>query len=688
MFAGIFVIVVVVLFLRRFRSSIIIVLTIPVSLIVAFIFMYIWGFTINIFSLMSLAVAIGMVIDNAIVVLENISRHIEKGVPPMQAAIFGTREMGPAIFAATLTTIAVFSPLVFLGGVVGIMFRQLAVITAVTLLASLFAALMLTPMLASRLLKPIEEAKPDNRLLVVSEKAFLYLELQYSRLLEKAILRKWWILGAALVLFGVTLWAGAKSGTDYIPEFDAGDLSVVAETRVGASTEETLALTRKIEDIFLQEIPEIRNLYSLTGQSDQGLLSSVGFKEGKNVTTIFARTVMPEYRSRTSAEMAEVIREKIGEIPEVENFTVSGGSLISAAVLGNIRPLQVKITGANLEQLNSLARQIEDTLLLLPYYSNVESTVDPGKPELQFLVDNQRAASLGLNKAMVALQMRQSIYGEYAGDMEDEIGVKIPVNVRYAPVYRNDPQAAERIMVGTLTGQLLPVGQVATANYGHSPLEIKRENQQRIVYVSAQPYNISLGEAATILGDILDSIEPEAGVRIHLGGQIEEQKESFGNLWIMFAIGFVLVFMVMASQFESLRHPFVILFTIPFSLTGVVLAFYVAGLSLSVVTFLGVIMLLGIVVNNGIVLVDYTNLLRKRGLMLHEAIFEAGRSRLRPVLMTSFTTMLGMVPMVFSRGIGSEIWSPLAITIIGGLFISTFITLFLVPVVYLLLNRG
>lgn len=686
LFAGLFVVIVVVFFLRRFRSSLIVVLSIPFSLIVAFIFMYAWGFTINIFSLMSLAVAIGMVIDNAIVVLENISRHIEKGVPPRQAALFGTREMGPAIIAATLTTIAVFIPLVFLDGVVGIMFRQLAIITAITLLASLFTALMLTPMLASALLKPEQENRKNSRFWEFSEKFFLRLETHYSKWLLFSLAHRVWVVIIALVIFGGTLFLASRVGTDYIPEFDAGDLSVVAEIRVGASTEETLRLTARIEEIFREEIPEIRNLYSLTGQSDQGLLSSVGFKEGKNVTSVFARTVMPEDRSRSSAEMAERIRERVSEIPEIENFSVSGGSLISAAVLGNVRPVQVKISGNDLQELNAFARTLTDSLQQLPAFVNVENSVDKGKPELQLLVDKDRAAALGMNQAMISLQMRQSIYGQEAGSYDDDLE-SIPINIRYDPEYRSSREAIERVILNTLLGTQVPVNQVAQVAYESAAQEIQRENQQRVVFVSAEPYGLSLGEAADLVEDILAGTTVPDGIRVELGGQIKEQEESFGNLNAMFVIGLLLVFMVMASQFESLKHPFVILFTIPFSLTGVVLAFAVAGLSLSVVTFLGVIMLLGIVVNNGIVLVDYTNLLRKRGLSLMDALEQAGSSRLRPVLMTSFTTMLGMIPMVFSKGIGSEIWSPLAVTIIGGLFISTFITLILVPVVYLLLNK-
>lgn len=685
MYAGIFVVLVVITFLRKFRSSLIIVLTIPFSLIVAFIFMYLAGFTVNIFSLMSLAVAIGMVIDNAIVVLENISRQMERGVPPVQAAILGTREMGMAIVAATLTTIAVFVPLVFMQGVVGIMFRQLAVITAVTLLASLFTALMLTPMLASRLLINKERSN-ESRFFLWSEKVFASLERKYAALLLRALHGRLWVILIAVLLFAGSLWLARSLGTDYIPEFDAGDLSAVVETRIGASTEETLRLTQQLEEIFREEVPGLRNLYSLTGQSDEGLLASVGFSEGKNITTIFARTVLPEEREERVDVLVDRLRARIGRVPGVENFSVTGGSLINDAVMGNIRPIQITLSGFHLETLNQTARMLEDTLRTMAFLTNVESTVDRGKPGLQVKVDTDKAAVLGLNQALAGYQVRQSIYGQQAGEMDVGQG-QVPVNIRYHLRYRNHETSLEDVLLTGINGQQIRLGQVARIEESIEPLEIKRENQQRVVYVYAEPYRMALGQAADMVSELLEKAAIPADVRVEIAGQVKEQRESFGNLYYMLGIGFLLVFMVMASQFESLRHPFVIIFTIPFSITGVIIALWLAGLSISVVTLLGLIMLLGIVVNNGIVLVDYTNLLRQRGLPLTEAVMEAGKSRLRPVLMTSFTTILGMVPMTLSKGIGSEMWSPLATAIIGGLLISTLVTLVLVPVVYLLMNK-
>jgi HAE1 family hydrophobic/amphiphilic exporter-1 len=625
-----------------------------------------------------------MVIDNAIVVLENITRHIENGVPPKQAAIYGTREMSLPILAATLTTISVFIPLAFLDGVVGIMFRQLALITAVTLLASLFTALLLTPMLSAQMLSLPK--KKNNRFFEFSERIFFAAENTYSKLLNISLMNKK-IIALILLFIGViTVWMGKSTGTDYIPEFDAGDLSVVFETRVGSSTEQTLQTTREVENIFKEEVPEIRNLYSLTGQSDAGLLSSVGFREGKNVSTVFARTVMPEKRERTSKEMAEKIRKRLMEIPEIQNFSVSGGSLISSAVLGNVKPIQIKVTGKHLDQINKIAQTITDSLSHANFLTDVENTVDRGKPEFRIITDRYKTADMALNPAMVAIQIRQSIFGQQAGQW-NENGNYIPINLRYSKQYRDTEESLENILITNMRGNNVYSGQIAHIEYGTGSTEIKREDQQRIVYISTDLENISLGDAAGKVENMVNNIKTPQGIQIHLSGQIEEQRESFSDLYMMFAIGFFLVFMVMASQFESLKHPFVILFAIPFTFTGVIAAFWITNLTLSVVTFLGVIMLLGVVVNNAIVLVDYTNLLRKRGINLNEAVREAGKNRLRPVLMTSFTTILGMIPLSLSTGIGSEIWAPLAVTMIGGLLFSTLVTLILIPVVYLAVNQ-
>ncbi|TCO09141.1 efflux RND transporter permease subunit [Natronoflexus pectinivorans] len=686
--AGLFVMIVVFIFLREWKSSLIIMLTMPISLIVAFIFMFMADYSINIFSLMSVVIAIGMVVDNAIVVLENVTRHVEEGSKPRQASVFGASEIGMAISASTLTTISVFVPMLFMGGIVGVLFKQLAVLTTVTLLASLITALSLTPMLSSRLLKPVKKGEEKHgRLYQLSEQVFVSIENFYKSTLNWAVHHKKVVVAVAVLFFGLTIYMGTRVGTDYIPQFDSGDVIIEFEMEIGTSPLETERVARRIESIVREEIPELQAEFSIVGQTEDGALTTVGFQEGRNIGTMLVRMGRPEERDRSAQEAADVVRRRIeAEIPEIEQFTVTGGSLLSNALFGNVSPIEVNITGHDFDRLNNMALRIQRELRQMSGFINIENTIDPGKAEYQIRVDKQRASQLGLNSAMIALQVRQNIYGADAGEFDDG-GDEYDIVVRYSPQHRNSPDDLNNIMISTLTGKQVPVREVAAIVESRGPLEINREEQQRIVKVMADLNGISLGEGAARVQAMLDEIPHESGVSVELGGQITDQGESFDSLMLMFIAGILLVYMVMASQFESLKDPFIIIFAIPFSIIGVIWAFVITGLTLSVVTFIGVIMLLGVVVNNGIVLVDYTNLLRKRGYSLVEAVLEGGRSRLRPVLMTSFTTILGMTPMALSTGMGSEMWSPLGITIIGGMLFSTVITLVLVPVIYTLFNR-
>ncbi|MFN3556908.1 MAG: efflux RND transporter permease subunit [Bacteroidales bacterium] len=685
--AGFFVMLVVFMFLRQWRSSLIIMLTMPVSLIAAFVYMFLAGYSINIFSLMSIVIAIGMVVDNAIVVLENITRHMEQGSKPRQAAVFGASEMGMAITASTLTTISVFLPLLFMGGIVGVLFKQLAVLTTITLIASLITALSITPMLASRLLKPItHSSKPKGRFYLMSERVFESMENFYKKTLAWAVYHKTFTIVSALLIFVATLFVGSRIGTDYIPEFDSGDVSVQFEMEIGTSAQETERIARRIERIMLEEIPEMQSQFTIVGQTEDGALTTVGFQEGKNIGSLVLRMGRPDERDRSAWEAASAVRNRIDqEVPEIANYTVHGGSLFSAALLGNVKPIEVEITGHDFDLLNETARRIQAELQTIEGLTNVENTIDPGKAEYEIRIDKDKASELGLNSAMVAMQVRQSIYGAEAGEFSHS-GNEYDIRVRYAPDFRNSPQDLGNIMISTLTGQKVPVREIATIGQVRGPLEIRREEQQRIVKVTADLDGIALGEGAMRVQQMLESFPHQPGVDIQLGGQITDQEDSFASLRLIFLAGILLVYMVMASQFESLKDPFIIIFAIPFSVIGIIWAFAITGLTLSVVTFIGAIMLLGIVVNNGIVLVDYTNMLRKRGYPLIESVKEGGRSRLRPVLMTSFTTILGMVPMALSSGMGAEMWSPLGITIIGGLLVSTVITLVLIPVIYTVFN--
>ncbi len=682
--ALLFVAIIVFIFLRQWRSSLIVFLTIPFALIIAFVVMFLSDFTINIFSLMALVIAIGMVVDNAIVVLENIMQHVEKGSRPKQAAIFGASEMGTAITASTATTLMVFIPMIFVGGVVGILFKQLAILTSVTMVASLISALSLTPMLSSQLIKDKREQKAKkSKFYTWSEKGFRRLEDLYKILLKWVVHHRWATLITALVIFALSLWSGKQLGTDYIPQFDAGDIAIVIETEVGTSAEKTDSVAQQVMEIFRREVPELipSTLSSITGQTEDGTLSSVGFEEGKNISTILGHLVLPDERDRSAKEIGDDLRRYLREIPEISSFNITAGSIISEAITGNVKPIEVEITGDDFATLNNWARKLSEEMEKVGGLTDIITTIDEGKQEMQVRVDKQKASSMGLNTAMIAAQVRQSIYGTSAGKFTEQ-GEDYEINIRYAPEYRNRIEALDNLVLTNLLGQQIPLHMVANIEPGTGPLQIQHKAQQRIVKISCNLQGISLGEATEDVEQIISQADIPQDIDVEIAGQVSEQSASFSDLYLILIIGVLLVYMVMAAQFESFKDPFIIMFALPFTFVGIIAAFFVTGLTLSVTTFIGVIMLMGIVVNNGIVLVDYTNLLRARGYELFDAVVEAGRSRMRPVLMTSFTTILGMLPMALSKGMGREMYSPLGVTIIGGLLVSTLVTLLLVPTMY------
>lgn len=685
-YALIFVTLVVLLFLREWRSSLIVFLTMPVSLISAFIVMNVLGYTINIFSLVALVIAIGMVVDNAIVVLENITQHIERGAMPKQAAMFGASEMGLAIAASTLTTIVVFLPLVFMGGIVGVMFKQLAVLTVTCMITSLFTALALTPMLSSVLLKPAPrggKGKKHGKLYNWSERMFQRIERVYHDFLGWAVFHKGITLVSALVIFALVLLLGKAVGTDYIPDIDAGSVSIQFETEQGTSHTITEQVGNQIVQILQDHVPEIAEggIASITGQTDDGVLTAVGFKEGKNIGTIFCHLKPVDERKRSSQQIADDIRPLIEAIPEIEKVTVSGGSAMATALTGNRAPIEFVVYGKDIDQMNQVAFEIERKAKECPEFTNVEALVSAGNREVHILVDKDKASQMALNPGIIGIQVRENLYGAKAGAYTED-GTDYDIRIQYAPEYRNSISKLREMQVTNLLGQQIPLIAVADIQEQEGPVQIERLTQQRYVKVTTNLNGISLGDGAKKAEQIIADLDMPQGVTVSLGGQVEDQGDTFSSLTVIFVIGLLLVFMVMAAQFESLVDPFIILFAIPFTLVGVILAFLITGTTLSVVTFIGLIMLVGIVVNNGIVLVDYSNMLVRRGYSIRDAVMESGRSRLRPVLMTSMTTILGMLPMALSRGMGKELYAPLGITIIGGLLISMLVTLILVPTAY------
>ena len=687
-YAAIFVILVVLLFLRNWKGSLIVLLSIPFSMLTGLILMYVMGYTINIFSLMALAITLGMVVDNTIVVFENITRHVEEGARPAEGAIFGADEMKSAISSSTLTTISVFIPLAFISGVVGLLFKQLAFVASVTIAASLVVSLTFAPMLGSKLIKAGHERKKHGPLFRISEKMFVWIENIYERLLSISVKHRYITILIVSLIFVFSLWIAKSTGTDYIPEFDMGDIIATVELETGVSADEAKRVAGKVEEIIRKTIaPEdVRTYYTVTGQTDSGMLSLFGFSEGKNIANISVKIVNSDERDYSVGQVADIIRQEIERIPEVHDFSMTSGSLLQGAILGMNKPLEIKVTGSDLKKISEESDRILNVLNKQSYLTDVESSVDRGKPELRVELDRERLARLGLNAGAVALTVRQSLYGVDAGEFKQD-NDEYDIVIKYDEKARNEVGDLKNIMLTTMTGEMIPLSAVASIRESTGSLNILHESQQRIVYLRSALKDISLGEAVGMVKNILKKTDIDPDVVVEIGGQFKDQQETFADLYLLFALSLFLIYGIMASQFESFRDPLIIMFTVPLSIIGVIWAFFLTGTTLSAVTFIGIIMLLGIVVNNGIVLVDYTNLMRARGLKLTDAIAKAGRNRLRPVLMTAVTTIMGMVPMALSKGPGSEIWKPLGITVIGGLTVATFITLIFIPCVYAVVNR-
>lgn len=683
MYAAIFVMLIVLMFLREWKGSLIVILTIPFSMLTGYIFMYLLGYTINIFSLMALAITLGMVVDNSIVVFENITRHIEEGAKPVEASIFGAGEMKPAITASTLTTIAVFIPIAFVSGIAGLLFKQLAFIASITIVASLLISLSLSPMLSSILL---ERKSGDTRkgwFFRKSEKIFVLMESWYESLLYFTLKNKWSTIFLIAFIFIITLVAGRNTGTDYIPEFDMGDMIITVELETGVSSEKTASVAEKIEKIVKKNIApdDLKTVYTVAGQTESGLLSLFGFTEGKNISNIIVKIVNSDKRDYHIKEVASVIRSEIGKVPEIVSFSMTAGSLLQGAILGMDKPFEIKVTGSDLEKINQTSNELEKLLSVENYIEDLESTVDKGKPEVRIILDRQRLAALGLNAGIVALTVRNSIYGTNSGNLKQDNN-DYGIVLRYDEKNRKKISDLKNITITTIAGKNITLGSVAKIEEGIGSLNILHDSQARVVYLRGGLKNISMGEAVSKVKKLLEkqNIDPEVSVEI--SGQYKDQQSTFSDMYLLFIISLFMIYAIMASQFQNLLDPFIIMFTVPLSIIGVIWAFLLTGTTLSAVTFIGAIMLLGIVVNNGIVLVDYTNLLRERGLKFTDAVAKAGKHRMRPVLMTALTTIIGMVPMALNSGPGSEIWKPLGITVIGGLSVATVITLFLIPCIY------
>lgn len=684
---AIFVSIVILLFLRKWRATLIILLTLPVSLIGAFIYLYFTGNTINIISLSSLSIAVGMVVDDAIVILENITRHVERGARPREAAIFGSTEVGLAVTASTLTIVAVFFPLVFISGLAGILFNQLGFLVTVMILISLLAALTLIPMLSAKLLKSKKEEKTIQNPYLKKIDSYLANMLDklddfYKSTLEWALDHKKTIIISAILIFVGSISLIGFVGTEFFPRSDSGNFQMTLELQPGIRLEETIEYVKKVEDIIKKDFPEIEFVAGRSGVNDQGFSAILfGQREASNVSSIQVRTVSKDKRNRTIFEMADELREKIKPIPGIKSFTINTSGNLAMLTGGTGAPIEVDIVGPDLDETYLIANKIKDYMSKLEGTRDVRIDIGDPRPELQITLQRDKMALNGLNTALVASTLRSYYYGLTATKYR-ELGDEYDIFISLPPEKKNSLTEIENLPIKTLTGTTVKLKDIGKVVQQYSPPEIKRKEQERVVAVLSDVEGRSLGEVTNDIKKFVSSLQLPSNVSIEYAGQIEQQSETFRDLALLLILSIILVYMVMASQFESLLDPFIVMFAVPFSFSGVFIALFLTRTPFSVIAFLGSIMLVGIVVKNAIVLIDYTNITRARGFELREAIIYAGRNRLRPVLMTALTTLLGLIPLAISRGEGSETWQPLGISTIGGLFFSTVITLVIVPVLY------
>jgi hydrophobic/amphiphilic exporter-1 (mainly G- bacteria), HAE1 family len=678
-----FVVLVVLFFLGKWRATFIVVITIPISLIVSFIYLYLTGSSLNVISLASLSIALGMVVDDAIVVLENISRHIERGSSPREAAIYATNEVWLSVVVTTMVVVAVFFPLTLVSGMTGVLFKQLGWIVTITVVTSTVAAITLTPMLASKLLDLKSHDKVPGRFshARIVEPFLARVESFYERIIRMALGFKKLVVFVAVALFFSSFLLLRFIGTDLMPESDESRISATVELTTGLRVEETMKVARIIEQMIIERYPEAEIMAISSGSDDSGGMMALFTQGGSNIINLVMRLSPISQRQRTVWEIADDMRRQMEQIPEIIEFSVTtgGGGFGSTSV-------DVEIFGYDFDVTSGLAEQIRSGLLLIPGAEDVQISRKDDRPELQFVLDRGKLATHGLNTAMVSAAVRNRVDGINASILREE-GEEYDIVVRYREEFRSSITDLEALTVINPMGSKISLSELGSVMEYWNPPNIERKRRERVVTVSAIPAGISLGELATAISNVVSSIDIPQGVVVNIGGAYEDQAESFMDLALLLVISLILVFLVMASQFESFIMPFVIMFSIPFSFTGVILALFITNTTLSVIAALGAVLLIGIVVKNGIVLVDYINLMRDRGNNLNEAIAISGKLRLRPVLMTAMTTTMAMLPLALSTGEGSEIWSPMGITLIGGLVFSTIVTLVLVPVIYAIVAR-
>jgi len=682
MLAFLFVILVVLFFLGRWRATLIICLAIPISLVVAFIYLYLTGGTINIISLSSLTIAIGMVVDDAIVVLENITKHIEKGSSPKEAGIYGTNEVWIAVIASTLTVIAVFLPLTMVGGLAGIMFKQLGWIVSLTIAMSAVVAVTLTPMLSSLMLKGQKRHvyKGFGVLFKPVDRFLDNLDSLYERLLLWVMHHKTATILYSFGIFAASLLLLTKVPVELFAANDDGIMSAQVKLEQNVGVDYTVKIARQIDSIIYAKYPEIRILSTSAGVASSSSAFTALRTSGSYIINYMMRLPKVTERKRSIFQITELLREDLAKIPEIREYTVTPGS--SMGGMGGGSTIDLKVFGYDFNATDAVARDLMERLKQLKGTRDVYLSRDDLRPEYNISLDRNKLAYYGLNSSSVSQGIRNRINGLTATKYREE-GEEYDVIVRYDEPFRTSIEDVENITIYNNRGLPIRVKDIGSVVEEVAPPAIERENRQRVITVhSALGDGVALGTVAKEVQAMLPDVTVPEGVYVEIGGSFEDQQESFRDILILFALVVLLVYIVMATQFESFVTPFINMITVFFAFTGVFLALFITNTPLGMIALIGAVMLVGIVVKNGIVMVDYMNLLRERGNTVFLATVKGGRSRLRPVLMTSFATILGMLPLALSLGEGSETWRPMGIAIIGGLSFSMLLTLLVIPAFY------
>jgi len=687
---GVLAMLIILLFLRNLRGTLIIIVAIPLSILITFIFFRFGNVTLNIMTFGGLALAVGRLVDDSIVELEAIARHYnhwKPGQSKLQATLDAAKEVAAPIFISTLTTVIVFLPIVFLTGIAKLLFIPLTVTIAVSLFGSFFVSRTVTPLLCLKYLPPEKalnrrSTEVSDRMRVFAHDLLARLDDWYVRRLQWALRHRRLVIGGIVGFAALSLALVKFIGTEFFPDQDEGQFTINVKLPVGTRAEETDKVVRALESILQKEVPEMHAMIADIGVPSSRSSNFFSRNVGSHSANIQVALVPSHERKRSVFAIINSLRPKISRMAGATVFVTPSGFLRFLLNFGSAAPLDIEIRGYDLETGSNLAKEIANIVRNTPGAVDVQISRDDNLPELRVQIDRDKAGVLGINVAQISSTINTCINGAVASLFTDPItGNQYNILVRLSEDYRSQIDDLKNIVLTTSGGEQVLLGNLATVEKANAPVQLDRKQQQRILNVTANVNGRDLGSVANDVRAQLAQINIPPGFEVVLGGNVEQQQKAFRDLLLAFGLAILLVYVVMASQFQSLLDPFIIMFTVPLGIVGVFWTLFLTNTTLSVTSFQGIIVMVGIVVSNGILLVDYTNHLRMREVVLHEAVIQAGRTRLKPILMTSLATVLGLIPMALGMG-GESTQAPLAIAVIGGLTVSTALTLFFVPALY------